>query len=324
MIVEHTILQDFEYELEAGRNASWLSFSFRDLVIDNDDYKEALFIQFKKLPPHPKYHWFSKDLLSEGYLTKEEKRRWDNKHTEGVYYSDVESKLRDLVTEYNRLVSTNLLDKRYFGRSVLNTPMVKTLNQIGHNFTEFEKLVSSDKKESYQIHASAFASEIIALTDKLCMPDLKIEILNKFIDEGGNTDLMLGVIMQKAYYNTEKLRSEYDILKLLANKLLRDELSKAKTPGKSSLSAYEIALQYYLLSEAKEVETRTTTEAANYYHSIYNKSPDNIKKAINSITRLRKAGKPLASKIQFENVKLHLSAYPTVQKSIDNYLEQLN
>jgi len=225
---ENRILEDFEHELEAGRNASWLSFSFRDLIINRQDFKEALFYQFKELEQYPKYHWFAERRLSEGYLTKDEKQRWNNKHEPGVFYFDVESKLQNLMNEFNQLVSNKSVDIKYYGRNLLDTPMVKTLNQIGSNFTEFEKYVSRENKKDYQTYASAFASQIIALTDKLHLIDLKISILNKFLDEVGNTDIMLSAIMQNGYYNSDQLRGEYDILKLFANKLLRDELNKMK------------------------------------------------------------------------------------------------
>lgn len=233
---ENRILEDFEYDLESGRNVSWLSFSFRDLLISRQDFKKALFHQFKELAQYPKYHWFAEGRLSLGYLTEDEKQRWNDKHKPGVFYSDVESKLQDLLSEFNMLVSTNSVDIEFYGRNVLNTPMVKTLNQIGSIFKEFEKYVSRENKESYQEYASAFASQVIALTDKLNLRDLKISILNKFLDEAGNTDIMLSALMQNAYYNTDKLRGEYDILKLLANKLLRDELNKMKQAPIETLS----------------------------------------------------------------------------------------
>ena len=82
---ENRILEDFEYDLEAGRNVSWLSFSFRDLIISRQDFKEALFHQFKEQAQYPKYHWFAEGRLSLGYLTKDEKQRWNDKHKPGVF-----------------------------------------------------------------------------------------------------------------------------------------------------------------------------------------------------------------------------------------------
>jgi hypothetical protein len=222
------IIEDFEYDLEAGRNASWLSFAFRDLIICNEEYKAALFEEFKELPTHPKYHWFYQGKIKDGHITDDELKRWENKYEEDVIYADVERKLESFIAEFHNKVRNNSIEKNHYGRNVLNTATVKILNQINSKFVEFEKFVSREHKESYQVYASAFASEIIALTNKLNIQGLKEEILNKFIDESGNTDIVISLIYASTYYNTEKLRSEYEVLKIYANKLFRDELERTE------------------------------------------------------------------------------------------------
>jgi len=232
-----TVEQDFEYDLE---DTSRPDFPFRNLVKDNDEYKGILFNQFKELPATPKYNWYSQDRLANGYLTEEEKYRWDNRHGTGILFSDVESKLNDLVNEFHK--NHKHLDSKYNGRNLLSTPLVKTLNQIGEQIKDFEKFVSSDKTLSTEKYAEAFASEFIATTDKLNTPLLKKEILDYFINKTENNDLLIDGIVSEMmnkylYRKTDTLESEYKKLKIYANRLLREEMLK------DGIAAPEINIQ---------------------------------------------------------------------------------
>lgn len=250
------IIKDFEYDLESGRNASWLSFSFRDLIIANPSYKEILFKQFELMPTFAKYHLYHEDRINGGYLSQDELDRWNTKHDRGVFYSDVESKLQDLINEFNQKVSKGLIDKRHYGRNLLQTPIVKILNQIGYRFTEFEKYVSRKDRGVLELYASAFASDVIALANSLNIPSLKTDILNKFINESGNTDLALSAIMANAYHNTDQLRSDYSVLKSYANKLLRDEIQGSKlvvNGDQKFLTNYENLVPLYRLCMSEEM-----------------------------------------------------------------------
>lgn len=234
-----TVEQDFDFDLEDPRRPD---FPFRKFIITNSTYRDLLFNQFKELPAEPKEYWYYEGRKNEGYLTEDEKYRWDNHFfTKDIHYKDVEAKLDNLTLEF--LKNRKTLDGKYNGRNLLHAPLVKILLLIGEQINDFEKHVSSGKTVSSEKYIEAFASEFIATTNKLNIPNLKNEIITFFINRHENEDLFYEDIANLIpdatnkflYRKTDALKAEYKELKIYANKLLREEVLKGGNSNETKL-----------------------------------------------------------------------------------------
>lgn len=228
--MDNNVAKDFEHEL----NYTFSSFPFCKLIRSVKEYKDSLYQEFKELPTQPKYY-----LFREGRLTNEEEIAWQSRTNGLNNHPGIEAKVSALISEFNKKMVDGTLEKKYHGRLIKSTPLVKILIEIDEHIRAFERQPLRHKSDFSVDYATAFASKIISLLSALKSNALQRDILQYLLSKTDNIQILSNsIINQTTDQNIVAVTEQFRHMKLFADKVFSDELIRISSQKNSSRGKY--------------------------------------------------------------------------------------
>jgi hypothetical protein len=173
-----------EFSRDLDGNFNIVVMPFVKYFKDDADLKNRLFEEYLKTELKPNF-----GLYSEKHLAADELKNVRNNET----------KVDKLWSDYIELIKIEELPKEFYTHHISDTTIYEELSFVKQKMDDFYKTkeTETDKQEKYAI---SFAKIVINTLDRLSLPKLKKEILNKFVENKENTDLF----MQHSWFKMPK------------------------------------------------------------------------------------------------------------------------
>lgn len=223
--MEELIRQDFENEIKGN-------FPFKEIVLSNQHYEDAIYREFKELKPRPKENLYIADKMD---LQTLESELSGVNHVSGpianfVSLGSLERKYYELQSDFSRLIPKGI-DEKYQGRFINDTPIVKRLYEVENKmkllYSYIEKYTNID---NYRKYAKTTSKVIDSLLYGI---PFKNEIINEILKKDNSTIL---IKHQFSKYASEDLQDRYnEMIDILSGLIIKESnISVSKMKNKTS------------------------------------------------------------------------------------------